>query len=241
MSNRLIPERLTQADLSALIKLNESVISSAPPGYIRPKSEADLAAIVTGGSGAAFCIRSQGELVAAALLTYPPPQVAGLPLFPRVPPEQWLDGAAFFDGAVVRPDMRGQGLQRALFDTRLAYARTQGRRWFCAGVHAGNVVSWSNLIRKRLAIVGMAFFYGYPLFALLRAEDADAVATDGPSRLVDPYDLAGHERALGAGMLGVDLLDGQIVYRRAVRADTIGQSVIRNVAHPERASSAASA
>jgi GNAT superfamily N-acetyltransferase len=224
------PRRLDITDFAELAALQREVAASAPQGFIRSKSDDDLAAIVEGRTGAAYGVRANGELIAAGLLAYPGPPPEGAPPFPRVPPTHWSTRVAFFDNDVVRADMRGRGIQRALFDARLAHARNAGRAWFCAGVHSGNIASVSNLLKRRMAIVGLAFFHGYPLFAMLRAEDASALATTGAAVHVAAHDIVAHERVLGGGMIGEGIVDGAVVYRRAVQADAVGRAVVREVA-----------
>jgi predicted GNAT superfamily acetyltransferase len=224
------PRRLDMSDFAELAALQREVAAGAPQGFIRGKSDDDLAAIVEGRAGAAYGVRARGELIAAGLLTFPGPTPKGAPPFPRVPPTDWSTRVAFFDNAVVRADMRGRGLQRALFDARLAHARRAGRVWFCAGVHAGNIASISNLLKRGMAIVGLAFFHGYPLFAMLRAEDASALATTGAGVHVAAHDVVAHERVLGGGMIGEGIVDGAVVYRRAVKSNAVGQAVVREIA-----------
>jgi hypothetical protein len=224
------PRRLDMSDFAELAALQREVAAGAPQGFIRGKSDDDLAAIVEGRTGAAYGVRARGELIAAGLLTYPGPTPKGAPPFPRVPPADWGTRVVFFDNDVVRADMRGRGLQRALFDERLSHARNEGRTWFCAGVHSGNRASVRNLVRRGMAIVGLAFFHGYPLFALLRAEDPRALATTAPAVHVAVEDVDAHERVLSGGMIGERIVDGAVVYRRAVHPDTVGRAVVREVA-----------
>jgi hypothetical protein len=230
MSHHTCPYSLTVKDLTALAALQADVAATAPHGYLRPKTDDDLRAIVEGRTGRAFGVRKNGSLIAAGLLTYPAPPPPGMPAFPRVPIEDWTNHVAFFDNDVVRSDMRGRGLQRVLFDIRLAHARATGRRWFCAGVHAGNVVSWRNLIAKGMAIVGFADFHAYPLVALLRAEHGGALATTGPACLAAAHDLAAHQRALNEGMIGVAFDQGVVTYRRAIQPITVGRAVLSGAA-----------
>src|SRR5262249_5803188 len=143
------PEPLGMKDFAALKALQQDVAACAPEGFIRGKKDEDLAAIVEGRAGAAFGVKADGQLIAAGLRPFPHRAPAGAPPSPRVPQADWPARVAFFDNCVVRADMRGRGLQRTLFNTRLAHARAVGRRYFSAGVHAENVASWGNLMKKR--------------------------------------------------------------------------------------------
>jgi hypothetical protein len=82
-------------------------------------------------------------------------------------------------------------------------------------VHLGNRVSWTNLLRAGLAIVGIRDDLGYPVLGLLRGLDSAALkATDDVVR-VAVSDEPGHRVALRDRRIGLLSADGgQVDYRR---------------------------
>lgn len=211
--------RLTPADLPALLELRATAAAGLPPGFVWPKTEAQLRAYLDGASAAFGVAGSDGALSACALLHLP---AAGRPnpgpAFPRVPGADWPLRACGLEGTVVRPAARGRGLQRALVDARLAGATRAGMRWAYAGVRLDNAVSWANLLARSLVIVGMRFDPGYPILGLLRPLDLGALRTDPGDRVpVGAGDPARHQAALDAGYVGVRLAtDGSVTYERLV-------------------------
>jgi GNAT superfamily N-acetyltransferase len=211
--------RLSLADLPALIELRATVMAGLPPGFVWPRTEAQLRAYLD-GAGAAFGVSgSDGALDACALLRFPGAGRANpTPAFPLVPGADWPLRACGLEGTVVRPAVRGRGLQRALVDARLACAAQAGMRWTCAGVRLENAVSWANLLARGLAIVGMRSDPGYPILGLLRPLGPRALWTDPGDRvLVGVADAARHRAVLDAGYIGVRLeADESVAYERLV-------------------------
>lgn len=103
-------DRLGPADLAELVALYDAVAAGLPRGQMRPRDAANLAPYLGGAEGAAFGIREDGRLVAAALLGQPR-QRAGvaLPRFPGIPAADWPAKVAFAESAVVLPAARGRG------------------------------------------------------------------------------------------------------------------------------------
>jgi GNAT superfamily N-acetyltransferase len=210
-------QRLTIADLAEVASLYEVVAARLPTGFIRAKRTHELAAYLDGTEGVAYGIASGAGLAAVSLLRLP--VVAhpnGGPPFPLVPATDWPLHACFLENAMVRPEARGRGYQRALLDVRLAHAASAGMRWVCGGVRLRNVVSWRNLLATGMVIAGIRFDPGYPVIGVLRATNGMALASDpGDCILVDVDDSARHQAALAAGYVGARVAgDGRVVYQR---------------------------
>lgn len=106
------PTLLLPHDLAAITALLHAV--DTPPGFMVPRSEADLLGHLSGTRGVGFGVFGHGRLLAMALLRLPRhDEPAPTLAFPRVPPEDWPGGCAGMEGALVHPDARGLGLQRA--------------------------------------------------------------------------------------------------------------------------------
>ncbi len=215
--DRALMRALEIADLPEIVKLQAEVEAGLPPGFLRAKGEHELRGFLDGTRGLALGVGELGALVGVALLRLPSESHPhGGPPFPLVPAADWPFRACFMGNAIVRADARGRGLQRALFDARLAHAEAAGMRWVCAGVRLENTVSWRNLLARGMAIAGMRSDYGYPLIGLLRSFDPLALQTDAcDGTRVEACDAAGHQAALQAGLIGVRLEpQGAVVYER---------------------------
>jgi hypothetical protein len=221
-SQRLEEVRLLSlGDLRDVVELQAAVTAGLPPGFVRAKCESDLRSYLDGTRGIACGVGCGGELLGAALLRVPrsgDPN-RGAP-FPLVPAEDWPHRACFLESAMVRPDARGRGYQRALFEIRREQASRVAMRWICAGVRLENEVSWRNLLARGLAIVGIRFDLGGPVIGLLRSCDGSAPAcAPGDEQTVAVDDAARHEAVLADGYLGVGLTaDRQVIYRRRITA-----------------------
>lgn len=146
---------LTAADLPAAARLQQQVGSDLPTGFLRGKTESELATYLSGRAGVAYGVSSGDMLLSMALLRLPGPQH---PLtgerFPLVPEADWPLRAAILEHAMVAPAARRSGHQQALICARIAHARQcAGVRWICAGVQLTNAASWRNLMRSGLMVV----------------------------------------------------------------------------------------
>lgn len=208
--------RLGLGDLAAMVELQALVTAQVPNGFVRAKGEPALRQLLAGAGGAAFGIVDRGRLLAMSLLSLPHASIrpGGVP-FPLVPDADWPSGVAFLENTMVHPAARGRGLQLALVAARSDLARALGRHWLCAGVHLGNRVSWTNLLRAGLAIVGIRDDLGYPVLGLLRGlNSAEWNATDDVVR-VAVSDEPGHRVALSDRRIGLLSADGgHVDYRR---------------------------
>lgn len=224
LSNRTIQppliRKLTLADLTRIVQLQQAVTAELPPGYIFPKTESDLGTYLDGTLGVAYGVFEKDALAASSLLRIPSkthPNDTSMP-FPLVPAEEWALHAGGLGNTLVLPAARGRGYQRALIDARISHAAAAQMRWICAGVHIGNSASWINLLSKGMAIVGMRTDFGYPLIGLLRNATGVPFALDADDCVVVPaYDAAQHQAALQDGYVGVRITSNRTVryYRSA--------------------------
>jgi hypothetical protein len=227
---------LTAADLLAAIALQRHVESDLPAGFIRGKTEAELAAYLGGAAGVAYGICSGDTLLAIGLLRLPDRQhpLSG-ECFPFVPETDWPLRAAMLEHAMVLPSARRSGYQQALICARIAHAkRCAGVRWICAGVQLANAASWRNLMRSGMVLVKSRTQAGRTLLALLMSLD-DAVLHTRPSdqRWVIEQDAKGHAAALGAGYFGVRPgLGGTVIYQR--RYESVHSFYDASLAHASR-------
>lgn len=209
---------LTVADLPAAVALQRHVESDLPAGFIRGKTESELAAYLGGVVGVAYGVCSGDELLSMGLLRLPTRQhpLTG-ECFPFVPEADWPLRAAILEHAMVSPSARRSGHQQALICARIAHAkRCEGVRWIGAGVQLTNAASWRNLMRGGLVLVKSRTQAGGTLIALLLSLD-DAVLHTRPSdqRWVIEQDTDGHAAALSAGYFGVRPgLGGTVIYQR---------------------------
>jgi ribosomal protein S18 acetylase RimI-like enzyme len=216
------PRLLGRTDLPELLALQQDATHGLPEGFFRGKDELGLRAYLDGTLGVAYGIVDGSDVLrAAALLRLPdaahPNPDAG-PRFPIVPAADWPCHAAFLENAMVHPDDRGRGHQRALLDLRIAHAAATGMRWACAASHLHNVASWSNLLARDLVIAGLIERNGQPVIGLLRAIGAARLATDfGENKMVPLRDKARHLAALGDGFVGVARRGDAVIYRRRAR------------------------
>lgn len=211
--------QLEPADLPAFVDLQQAVCTTVADGFVRAKSDAQLAAYLDGSIGLAFGITDGSWLAAVALLRLPREDApnGGMP-FPVVPPADWPRHACLAENAMVRPAARGHGLHRLLFDVRRAHAAGAGMRWLCAGVHLHNSRSWSNLLQMGMAIVGIRFDTGHPVIGLTTALDGLGPDYDPADlALVAAHDAPAHEARLADGYVGVRLAhDGGVIYAKRV-------------------------
>jgi GNAT superfamily N-acetyltransferase len=210
--------QLRSADLADVLEVQRSA-EGAPADFLLPKSEGELREYLDGSRGVACGLVDEGRLVAVSLLQVPSarrPNGGGVP-FPLVPAADWPLRACFLQNTIVRPEARGRGYQRALFDARLAHASLAKMKWVCAGVHLENRASWANLLAKGMVIGGIRFDPGYPIIGLARAFDPRAVRTLAEdARALDPRDGKAIEAATRAGYVGVRLEDASLRFERLV-------------------------
>lgn len=225
---------LTVADLTDIVELQKTVAPRLPAGFVRFKSESELRLYLDGTLGVAYGVVEGAALVAMSLLRIPdekhpneglrfalasPGVVVAAGLGEIMAEEDWALYTCFLENAMVLPEARGRGYQRALLDARLAHAVSAKMRWICAGAHLQNSVSWTNLLAKGMAIAGMRFDAGYPIVGLLRSFDKLTLAAEPSDRVsVSAHDHSQHQAALRNGYIGLGLAsDGAVIYRRLAR------------------------
>jgi GNAT superfamily N-acetyltransferase len=214
-----VVRKLAMPDMLDVFDLEGSVAALAPQGFIRPKDDGEVHGYLDGTLGAAYGVVDDAGLSAVSLLRLPSVDHAnGGPMpFPRVPAEDWQHHAAFLENTMVRRSARGRGYQRMLLDARIDHAERAKMRWVCSGVHLDNVVSWTNLLAKGMAIVGMRFDPGHPVVGLLKAFSPGALASDPSDHMMVPVaQAARHEAAIDAGYIGVQHIGDTVVYQRLI-------------------------
>jgi hypothetical protein len=224
---------LTAADLPAAIALQRHVESDLPSGFIRGKTESELAAYLGGAAGVAYGVCGGEVLLSMGLLRLPTRQhpLSG-ECFPLVPEADWPLRTGILEHALVLPSARRSGHQQTLIGARIAHAkRCAGVRWIGAGVQLANAASWRNLMRGGLVMVKSRSLAGRTLVALLMSLD-EAVLQTRPAdqRWVIEQDAAGHAAALGAGYFGVRPgLGGTVIYQRRYEStDLISDASLKN-------------
>jgi ribosomal protein S18 acetylase RimI-like enzyme len=208
---------LGEADFDAVLDVQRSA-GELPDGFLLPKSDDELRGFLDGSRGVACGVIEAGRLVAVSLLQVPSarrPNGGGVP-FPLVPPADWPLRACFVQNTIVRPEARGRGHQRALFDARLAHARLAKMKWVCAGVHLENRASWANLLASGMVVGGIRFDPGYPVIGLALSFDPRALRTDpADAREIDARDGKAIEAATRSGYAGVRVAPGgALVFER---------------------------
>ncbi len=214
-----VVRQLAMTDMLDVFDLEGSVAALAPEGFIRPKDDGEVHGYLDGSLGAAYGVVDDTGLSAVSLLRLPNEDHAngGLTPFPRVPAEDWQYRAAFLENTMVRRSARGRGYQRMLLDARIEHAERAQMKWVCSGVHLDNVVSWTNLMAKGMAIVGIRFDPGYPVIGLLKGFDARALQSDPNDHVLVPLaDARRHEMVLDAGYVGVRPIGDTVVYQRLI-------------------------
>jgi GNAT superfamily N-acetyltransferase len=235
--------QLAPADLAGLVALQEAVHADCPPGFLQPRSEAELIGHLDGTRGVAYGIAKGGALAATALLTLPNPAEAGesleaeiarrgvtiaAGLRERVGQEDWARATGFLGHAMVRRDARGRGYQRALFTALLAHAAAANLRWVFSGVHLANAASWRNLLALGMAIVVVRPDPGHPMIGLIRAVGAPALASDAGDRLtVAAHEPSQHQVALMSGYVGRSIGATGIVYEKILPGVLSSDSPLR--------------
>jgi hypothetical protein len=229
------PRRLAPADLPAILALQQAVLADLPAGFVRVRSAAEWAGFLDGTRGVVYGIAGAGALSAAALMMLPSAEAPGEPLEDeiakrgvvfsrglraRISERDWSRATGFLGNAMVRPEARRRGHQRALIAARLAHAAAAGMRWIFSGVHLHNGTSWRNLLAQGLAIAALRADPRHPLLGLIRGIDPLAVATDaGDRRRFAAHETSQHEAALVEGYLGVGTTPaGSVVYERLLPA-----------------------
>lgn len=241
--------RLAAEDLAAIVELQRAVCAGSAARFIAPKDEAELARFLDGTLGAAYGVAEAASVVATALLRLPgagpsapslkealasPGVVMASGLPERIAEGDWARRTAFLENAMVLSAARGRGYQRALLDARLAHVRRAGMRWVFAGVNFWNTISWSNLLRRGLAIGGIRFDRAEPILGMLHALDAAALASAAGDRISVKYDdVSEHRAALERGYVGVLAgARGDVIYQRLSPAPARGSAQFPEPGHP---------
>lgn len=123
-----------------------------------------------------------------------------------MPPEERAR-VAHLDGTAIRPDWRGQGLQRRFTAERIAMAYSHGKPVLLATCQPDNDWSLANLLKMGLVVVAFRSKFDKPRLILRRDLDRSrASIAPRPGPRVASDDFAGHRRALAEGWFGTAAL-----------------------------------
>jgi len=192
--------RLDEPDLDAVIALHRQVLATMPPALLAAESDAffaDHAARV----GRILGLFAEGGLIAYGVLGLPGP---GDPSFADDLELPAADRArvAHIDGVSVRPEWRGNRLQRVLIGWRIDEAAAAGRSLIVTTVAPGNVASLRNALGEGLTVRALRQKFGGWRYLLVRDLGRPPLAPSTDGRWVDTADVETQQRLLAAGAVG---------------------------------------
>ena len=195
----------TDADLDALVRLEESIEAGLPNREMFATDGRSFYEPIVGGKGHIILAEDgAGELAGAAVIRYPgidDPENLGLAL--------GLSGDALttvyhLESAFIRPDCQGKRLADEMTRRNMIHAQAQGYSLAMATAWPGNAPSLTVLLRLGLVIRAFALKYGgRPRFVL--SDNAPATRQDVQPVYVDALDFETHARILSGNMLGTSL------------------------------------
>ena len=203
------------SDSVAVHALHQRAAATEPVGTVRAdppehfaRHHGDLGQLVG-------CFREDGTLVAYGVLAL------ALPIVTTLATILGVDAGALcvLDGSAVEPAWRGQRLHDAAIGERLRRAAALGRSQAAATVAPQNIHSLRGLLRAGFEVRRFVVLYGgLPRFVVYRPIHADPVGPhfqghlNSMGRAAQPRDaldtslelgdLAAHQAALGAGLVG---------------------------------------
>jgi len=206
---------LTAADLPALHRLHDDVLRALPdPGLFRLFGGAErFLADHLGARGQSLGVFAREGLVAYGSLTRP--AAADLDNYAADlgwPPER-AGRVALLSAAMVHPSQRGQGLHRTLIDGRIRLAAGLGALELLVRAAPANAVSRRTLLSHGFAVVWLGVQREGSLRHVLW-RPLGGPAWVGPSlgdcafTWAAADDLAGQQRLLREGLLGVHMRPG---------------------------------
>lgn len=197
----LVWHELGPADQGRIEALHHQVIGKASPALIKPEAPEFFAALLAGQGRILGVSNSEGTLVAYGVLQHAPDpedDLCRLLGWPRTTIIHKLAGAS------VAPGWRGQGLQRALIDARLALGKADTH--FYATAAPINPVSWQNLLHSGFEIRALHKRYGGMLrYLLIREPYGHQAGSEFPANTLRIADTELDRQAslLAAGWRGV--------------------------------------
>ena len=107
--------------------------------------------------------------------------------------------------STLRPRTRhwGSGLHEAMIERRLAMAAARGLTHLYATSAPGNARSWENLMNRGFAVRALVKQYGNPLRFIVYRSLATTTPANRPGTWCDVADLAGQQRLIAAGHVGL--------------------------------------
>jgi hypothetical protein len=112
---------------------------------------------------------------------------------------------AVLDGAAALPQWRGYGLHQAAIDQRVRHAAACARTIIGATVSPHNLRALRSMLHAGFTIGGAALMYGGLERLLMRRDTLAPARGFAVERMVPAADMAGHQNALGDGLLGFAL------------------------------------
>jgi len=191
--------RLDEADLGTVIALHRLVLSGTPPHLLAAETDAFFADHMA-RIGRILGLFAEERLIAYGVLGLPG---TGNPSLaddlgwaaerPRV---------AHIDGISVRPEWRGNRLQRVLTAWRLREAAAVGRTLVITTVAPGNAASLCNILAEGLTIRALRQKYGGWRYLMARDLTGPLAPPPAAGRWIDAADIDAQERLLAGGAFG---------------------------------------
>ena len=206
---------LTAADLPALHRLHEDVLRALPdPGLFRLFGGAErFLADHLGARGRSLGVFANEDLVAYGSLTRPAADDTDNYAGDLAWTPERAGRVALLSAAMVHPSHRGEGLHRTLIDGRIRLAADLGAPELLVRAAPANAVSRRTLLSHGFAVAWLGVQReGSLRHVLWRPIDGPAwvgpTSDDAAFAWAAADDLAGQQRLLAEGLLGVRMRAG---------------------------------
>lgn len=191
---------LAPSEQAAIDALHRRALGGAGPDVVKPEKP-DFFARILGGGGWVIGVFDADRLVAYGIVQHALPESDDPRALIGVSPDVLRVKLA---GASVDPDLRGQGLQRALIAARVQLARSAfpGHPMVLYSTSApANFPSWSNLMAEGFMVRAVKLYYGgHPRYVMVHE---DGEWQRGAEMTLDPADLDLQRRLLSEGWRGI--------------------------------------
>lgn len=207
---------LTQADIPAMMDLQETVLASLPSHkqhFIAKRTKEEFLKFIQ-TEGVVVGLKKDDELVAYSIAHFPKDVISG-GFDPKISIEN-IEKSVFLKSTLVHPNYRGLSLQKTLIDTRLEQATLAGKKWAICEVDIQNAASIKNLLAKGFTIRDCGRSPADFMPAVYMYKDLEAtpeLPNNNSLQLVPVEDWGKHQALLKAGHTGVDYFDGFITYK----------------------------
>ncbi|MBE0531153.1 MAG: hypothetical protein IH626_10010 [Rhodospirillales bacterium] len=192
--------RLGEAELDAVIALHRLVLAGMPAHLVAAETNAFFADHMS-RIGRTLGLFAEDRLIAYGVLGLPGPadpnfaDDLGLAATERA-------RVAHIDGIGVRPEWRGNRLQRVLTAWRIREAVLAGRSLVITTVAPGNGASLRNILAEGLTIRALRQKYGGWRYLMVRDLNTPVVPPPDGGRWIDAADVITQEHLLAAGSIG---------------------------------------